>query len=316
MSIHEFEIIEKYFNQVHSKRSDVHLGIGDDAALLQVPEDKLLAVSTDTLVQDVHFPKDTSPEAIAHKSLAVNLSDLAAMGAEPAWATMNLTLPESNEIWLQQFCDSFFNLANRYSVNLVGGDLTKGPLTISVTIYGFVSKDKVLTRANAKAGDKVFVSGSLGDAGAALMLLKQNQSVPKALLKALELPTPKLELGQFLSGIAHAAIDISDGFIADLHHILKASQVGAAINIDKLPLSKALLDAVSLEAAQKLALSSGDDYQLCFTISAKNAARYQSALEKYRCVCIGTIDNKSGLRLINEDGSVCSQFINTGYQHF
>ena len=244
MPLDEFSIIKQFFQNQQLQRDDVFLNSGDDCAVLQPPVGKLLAVSTDTLVAGVHFFEDMLPEALGYKSLAVNLSDLAAMGAEPAWVTMNLTLPSIDGNWLRDFSTGFFKLANQYHVNLIGGDLTRGPLSITVTVHGFLNQKNVLRRDAAKPGDLIYVSGPLGDAGAALKILESeittDSATKAALIKKLYYPTPRIELGKALSSIANAALDISDGLIGDLSHILKSSGVGATLFVDQLPLSQEL----------------------------------------------------------------------------
>ncbi|MDT8310247.1 MAG: thiamine-phosphate kinase, partial [Methylophaga sp.] len=271
----EFSLIKAYFSALTSHREDVVLGIGDDCALLQPPAGQLLATSVDTLVSGVHFFADVDAYRLGHKALAVNLSDLAAMGANPAWFTLALTLPEANSDWLKAFSAGMAYLAKQHDLQLVGGDTTRGPLAITLQVTGFVEADKAFRRDAAKVGDKIYVSGTLGDGGAGL-LLKQGKLITENLseqdqqflLERLELPTPRNGLASRLSGEIHAAIDISDGLLADLQHILTASQVGAVIHTDALPLSAAL-QKLPAALAQKLALTAGDDYELCFTVSSK-----------------------------------------------
>jgi len=316
--MNEFEVIKKFFQKPMKPFNSVILGIGDDCALLKPIPGQVLAVSTDTLVEGAHFFSDTHPEDLGYKSLAVNLSDLAAMGATPAWATLALTLPEENENWLIAFCRGFFELANRYNVSLVGGDLTRGPLTITIQIMGFTSEETALRRDKAKVGDAIYVSGTLGDAAAALAFLKEkkfseDQESLQILLNRLHRPDPRVELGLALQGKAHAAIDISDGLIGDLTHILEQSHVGATLFLDKLPLSGALRRMVSIDQAYEFALSGGDDYELCFTWPEHET--FLSPLINLPCTCIGKIESCLGLRIVSKQGE---NYISRrrGYQHF
>ncbi len=314
----EFVIIDDYFKSNIVNRDDVLLGIGDDAALLKVPADQLLAVSVDTLVEGVHFSVNTLPADIGYKSVAVNLSDLAAMGATPAWMTLALTMPKADENWLREFARGFFEIAKSYNVQLVGGDTTHGPLTISVQVNGFVPPRQALCRHNAKPGDKIFVSGALGDAGLGLQVLLGKRDLPKEaasyVLQRLHRPQPQIKLGLLLRGVATSAIDISDGLLGDLDHILTASHVGAEISTTAIPMSDVLRLHMSHEEALKLALTAGDDYQLCFTVPAEseNELLVQLNRENITCHCIGVITQQSGIKLLD-----CSmQFSQPGFLHF
>ena len=223
MAVSEFDVIQRYFQPSRPTRADVHLGIGDDCALLSVPAGQQLAVSIDTLVENVHFLAGCDPEALGHKSLAVNLSDLAAMGAEPAWATLALTLPRVDEMWLSAFAKGFFSLAGRYGVALVGGDTTQGPLSITVQVHGFVAPDRALRRDGAKFGDLIAVTGSLGDAGLALLTDYHRHDESEYLKARLERPTPRVDAGLALAGVASAACTASLNWpsrVASLHKLL------------------------------------------------------------------------------------------------
>jgi thiamine-monophosphate kinase len=265
----EFDLIRRYFTRA---TPDALLGVGDDAALLQVSEGNVLAVSTDMLVSGTHFLPDADPFMLGHKALAVNLSDLAAMGATPRWATLALALPEADETWLAQFSAGFFALARQHGVELVGGDTTRGALNLCVTIFGEVPAQQALRRSGAQVGDEIWVSGTLGDAALALAHLQGRIALSEveiaACLPALHQPQPRMALGLALRGIASSAIDVSDGLLADLGHILEASQVGAEIEFAALPLSPALQDHLSQPSARQCILSGGDDYELCFTAPA------------------------------------------------
>ncbi|QDH70970.1 thiamine-phosphate kinase [Marilutibacter alkalisoli] len=261
----EFELITR-IRQRAATRDDVILGIGDDAALLQPPTGHQLVVAMDTLNAGVHFPRATAAADIGWKALAVNLSDLAAMGAEPAWCTLSLSLPESDEDWLDGFLDGFLELAAQHRVALVGGDTTRGPLSVCVTVHGFVEPGRALRRDAARVGDTVWVSGTLGDAAAALALLESG-AIPAVdtLRQRLDRPTPRIALGRALSGLAHACIDVSDGLLADLDHVCEASGVGMRIALDRLPASDALGTACDDDARASFQASGGDDYELAFT---------------------------------------------------
>ena len=277
----EFELIEKYFKVPHA-RKDVVMGPGDDCALLTLPPDAQLAVSTDTLVSGVHFFPDMDPVDLGYKALAVNLSDLAAMGAEPRWVSLALTLPAINERWVAGFAEGFLELAEYYNVALVGGDMTRGPLSITVSVKGSVPAGRALMRSGAKAGDGVYVTGTLGDAALALshLLGKRtlNENQLAAVLPRLDHPHPRILAGQALRGLASSALDLSDGLASDLSHILKASGVRAQIDLNLLPLSPVLQDAVPAMDAWQLALAGGDDYELCFTVPQEHHGALDTAL--------------------------------------
>ncbi|MGP9418320.1 thiamine-phosphate kinase [Ewingella sp. AOP9-I1-14] len=283
MACGEFDLIARYFNRYRTARRDVQLGIGDDCALLTVAEKQLLAVSTDTLVEGIHFLKTIDPADLGYKALAVNLSDLAAMGADPAWVSLALTLPEVNTEWLEAFSDSLFDQLNYYGMQLIGGDTTRGPLSMTLTIQGLIPMERALTRSGAGVGDWIFVTGSLGDSAAGLALLLDQLTVDNAehrdtLLQRHLRPTPRILQGQALRGLATAAIDISDGLISDLKHVLSASGCGARIDLDALPLSEALLGSVDGDRALKWALTGGEDYELCFTVPEINRGALDVAL--------------------------------------
>mgnify|MGYP001037268287 CR=1 FL=1 len=283
----EFSIIEQYFTNQTQPRRDVLVGVGDDCAITQIPENQVLATTTDTLVSGIHFVSETTPCDIAHKALAVNLSDLAAMGATPAWVSLALTLPDTNDDWLSEFADSFARLCEYYSINLIGGDTTQGPLSITITAQGFVPPESVIKRSEARPGDVIFVTGSLGDAGAGLALLQgtlteqsiASDSTPaNYLLARHNRPTPRVLAGTTLRRKVTSCIDISDGLIGDIRHIMKASQCGANINVGILPISEELLTLVTPEYAIELALSAGDDYELLFTVPQDKVEEVKTAM--------------------------------------
>ena len=313
----EFALIDLIRQRV-KPRIDVVLGIGDDAALLSVPNDQLLVVSTDTLNNGVHFPEDTAPEDIGYKSLAVNLSDLAAMGATPAWVSLAISLPDTNIEWLEKFLDGFFELADEHSVQLIGGDTTQGPLSITVTVHGFVPKDQALRRDAAKAGDEIWVTGSIGDAAGGLAQWRAQGLQSAKLRHRLDRPTPQVNIGIALRGIANAAIDISDGLLADLSHILLASKLGAEIEVCRVPMSKPLLDHFPDDQERYgLQLSGGDDYELCFTAPAHQSMAIEQALAE--CDVVGTVIGHtvagSELKCFDENGELF-QIRKKGFEHF
>ena len=302
--MNEFDLIRRHFASRGPRRDDVPLGIGDDAALLAPPAGQALATTVDTLLSGVHFSPDIPPADLGHKALAVNLSDLAAMGAEPAWATLSISLPEAMDAWLTAFADGFFALAERFGVQLVGGDTTRGPLAVTVQLQGFVPADAALKRGGARPGDHVFVTGSLGDAGAGLAIeqgrLALSGPPAAALLARLHRPTPRVAAGLALRGLASAAIDVSDGLGQDLGHILAASGVGAVVEIAALPLSDELL-ACGLDHPWRLAAAAGDDYELCFTAPADADLGVGDALG-CPVTRIGRISAEPGLRWLDEQG--------------
>lgn len=316
----EFDLIDLIRARCAIEREDVHLGIGDDAALLAVPAGQALAVSTDTLVSGIHFPKDTAPFDVGWKALAVNLSDLAAMGATPAWATLALALPDADAQWVAAFADGFTALAGEFKLALVGGDTTRGPLAITVTVHGFVPEQLALRRAGAQAGDAVFVTGTLGDAAAGLALRQgaaRRGRGEDQLIARLDRPTPRIAQGLLLRGRAHACIDVSDGLVADLGHICTASAVGAEIDLAMLPASPALLGCVADEERAPLQLAGGDDYELCFTAAPAIATELLNDLARSGCAAtrIGRIVVEPGVRVRAADGGFVA-LPRTGWQHF
>jgi thiamine-monophosphate kinase len=313
----EFDLIRDHFSRLGSRRPDVSLGVGDDCAVVRIPRETELALSIDTLVSGVHFLAGSDPESLGHKSLAVGLSDLAAMGAEPAWATLALTIPEADRGWLQVFSQGFARLARQQGVALVGGDTTRGPLTITVQVAGLAPEGKAVRRSGARPGDLVCVSGTLGDAGLALRLLESGEPVSEFLRGRLERPEPRVDLGIALRGIARAMIDLSDGLAADLGHVLEASNVGAEIWLPHLPLSEAVRDCLSADNDWELPLASGDDYELCFCIAAEKLPQVETLAKRLdiRIGAIGQIRRERGLTFLLEDGSTWSPE-RSGYDHF
>jgi len=321
MSATEFDIIRKYFSP-DIVREDVKLGVGDDCALVEPPVGKTLAITVDTLVSGVHFPTNTSPGDIAYKAIAVSLSDLAAMGAQPAWLTLALTLPEIDETWLKGFADSFSETASDYNCQLIGGDTTKGPLAITVQATGFVKPDQIMRRDTAQPDDKIYVTGTLGDAALGLRLLTQqdvSDSIESYSIQRLNRPEPRVEFGLALAKYCRCAIDISDGLNADLGHILTASSCGADVELDNIPLSEQICQYFNLSGGSVDwgLIFSGDDYELCFVVPEKyEAAVYELAENKQIPVtCIGSINDSGLLQWFDKSGAEIS-VENTGYKHF
>ena len=316
MASAEFDLIARIRARC-ATRPDVLLGIGDDAALLQVPANMQLAVAMDTLNAGVHFPEATSPADIGWKALAVNLSDLAAMGATPAWCTLSLSLPEADAAWIDGFLDGFLELAAAHDVALVGGDTTRGPLSVCVTAHGFVEAGSALRRSGARIGDDVWISGTLGDAAGALAQLQAGSAVDPALRARLDRPIPRVALGRALRGIASACIDVSDGLLADLGHVCTASGVGAEVELASLPASAALRSAFDEESRRSLQATGGDDYELCVTAqkamgSDVEHAALEAGIEVAR---IGRIVEGDGVVARRENGETWTP-LRRGYAHF
>lgn len=296
--MNEFAMIRRYFTRPARR---ARLGVGDDAAVLVPTPGTELLVSTDLLVAGRHFFADVDPAALGHKTLAVNLSDIAAMGGEPVWAVLGAALPTLDEAWIAAFCDGLFALAERTGVDIVGGDTTRGPLTLSVTIGGEVPAGQAIRRDGARPGDEIWVSGQLGLAAAALAHLSGEARLSAPLLaecrKRLEWPEPRIGLGMALRGIASAMLDISDGFAGDLGHILERSAVGATVDIDALPTDGRLERAIWRDAIA----AGGDDYELCFTAPSAQAAAVRAAAARagVDVTRVGVIDAAPGLRLLD-----------------
>jgi len=320
MAESEFDIIQHYFSGRQPGRADVVAGIGDDAAVLRVAPGVELVVCMDTLVAGVHFSETTTAAAIGHKALAVNLSDLAAMGAEPAWATLSLSLPSSDAEWLRAFADAFFELADSHGVQLVGGDTTRGPLAVTVQAHGFVPAGEALRRRGARPGDRVCVTGTLGDAGLAL---HKKAGVSPGLQARLDFPQPRIDAGLALRGHASAVIDISDGLLADLGHLLEHDQLGAILQVDVLPRSADFLAGLLTMGAAgealfyELPLAAGDDYELCFTVPEAPCNEVVRRLAEIGCACtvIGVVDEVQGIRCYRDDGERYYP-TSSGYRHF
>ena len=313
----EFSLIEQFFSNTGNSPFPVELSQGDDAAVVDVPIGKQLVMSVDTLISGVHFPEQTCAADIAHKSLAVNLSDLAAMGATPAWFLLSITLPKFDEVWLSEFSESLKETSNQYQIKLIGGDTCRGPLSITVQVTGLADKNCYVGRSGAKLGDLILVSGQLGNAALGLAHLQQKLTLPVDLVQpcveALNRPLPRLELSDFLKSYASAAIDLSDGLVGDLRHILDQSQKGAVINRDVLPVN----DWIRSHQAYDFALTGGDDFELCFTVPIK----YIRAVDTWnqnnpQCQLteIGEITGSGYLLVGNHQTEDLSDW--QGYQHF
>jgi thiamine-monophosphate kinase len=279
-----------------------------------------LVITSDTLVEDVHFQKSVDPEALGYKSLAVNLSDLAAMGAEPAWVTLALTLPETDPSWLKAFSSGFLSLANEYDVALIGGDTTRGPLSVTVTAHGFVQPGSALMRSGAKAGDHIYVSGSIGDASLALLARQGSYVVEKGLVeleRRLDRPQPRLTVGRSLVDIASSAIDVSDGLIADLGHICDRSGVGARVFLNRIPLTNQVQDYLQQGGSWDRVIAGGDDYELCFTVPQDKIDLLNEVSTNLDCKLtpVGEIVSTPGISCIMDDGALLDN-PGDGYQHF
>lgn len=326
----EFELIARFFQEprppLATARGDVPLGIGDDAALLRVPPDHELVAAIDTLVEGRHFPPGTAADSTGHRALAVNLSDLAAMGADPAWFLLALTLPRADEAFLDAFARGLFTLAREHGVALVGGDTTGGPLAMSVQALGTVPAGQALRRSGAAPGDLLYVSGTPGDAAAGLKLLLAAASESGAsgartaheqyLLRRFLFPEPRVELGRLLRGMASACIDVSDGLAADAGRLAAASGCAVRIDCGLLPHSAAMLAACGEGEALSHALRGGEGYELCFTVPPVRRAVFEARMTNVKCrvTCIGKIEAGSGVR-IERDGAPLEVDIR-GYDHF
>lgn len=314
----EFELINRYFVPLGHSSPSLIMGIGDDAAIVSFPQP--VAITMDTLVEGIHFLHDDPPETIGHKVLAVNLSDLAAMGASPSSYLLAITLPKAEDAWLGAFAQGMSTLADRYGVTLIGGDTTSGPLSITVTAIGDIDPHRCLKRDAAKIGDDIYVTGTLG--AAALFILSRKEGIVlsdsalAACQTAYQCPSPRVELGQALLGYAHACIDISDGLVADLGHILKASQVGATLDLNAIPLAQAL-SVLTQDRAQALAISGGDDYELCFTapVSARESICHIAKDFHIDITRIGGVTSEAENMVLMRDNQILDWSLH-GWEHF
>lgn len=315
--ISEFDLITKYFTRP-AKNAD--LGVGDDCALLRQQADFQTAISTDMLVSGTHFFPDTDPEQLGHKSLAVNLSDLAAMGATPVAFTLAISMQQSDENWIRPFSQGMLALADKHQCELIGGDTTRGPLNICITVFGQIPTGQSLRRDAAQAGDDIWISGTIGDARLALAHMRNELTLPESdfqkVLPRMQKPTPRVELGTALRGIAHSALDLSDGLLGDLSHILDASNVGASLNTDAMPISDILAQQDERWKLQ-CTLGGGDDYELCFTAPENNRDLILEAGKKagVPVTRVGKIEAESGIRLYNAAGPLDRGSIRS-FDHF
>jgi thiamine-monophosphate kinase len=314
----EFELIARHFTR---PAANAVLGVGDDCALVDVTNGMDLAVSTDTMVSGTHFFPDVDPENLGHKALAVNLSDMAAMGAMPYWAMLALTVPNVNHDWLAAFAKGFFDLAQEYNVSLIGGDTTRGPLTLTVTIMGEVPAGAALRRSGAKAGNDVWVSGNIGDAALAVAhrhgrLVLGEADYREAVMRLYE-PSPRVALGQALRGLATAAIDVSDGLLADLTHICRLSNVGATVELASVPVSSIGLKHIETDAGRNAIVAGGDDYELCFTAHPNSRDSIQELTDMLGIPItrVGQIKRGKGVSLLGADGKPV-KVDGRGYDHF
>lgn len=309
----EFQLIEKYFTRQPVVRDDVILGVGDDGAVLQPPAGMSVVISTDTLVEGVHFLADMAPRDVGYRALAVNLSDLAAMGAEPAWATLAITAPRADDTWFAQFSAGFFELASAHRVQLIGGNMARGPLNITVAVHGFVPPGAALRRDTARTGDLIFVTGTLGDAALGLRVARgalADSGAARELLRRYMRPSPRISEGLALRGVAGACIDISDGLLADLGHILERSHVGATLRLEDIPRSPELLRV--WDDDWNVPLAGGDDYELCFTVAPERKAEIAASVP---ATCIGIVETSPGVRCVLGDGTPWTPAAQ-GYNHF
>jgi len=317
MALGEFDLIQKYFTRAVQRAA---LGVGDDCALFVPAPGMQLAVSSDMLIEGRHFLSTVNPERLGHKALAVNLSDLAACGARPLAFTLALALPRADEVFLAAFSRGLLALADAQACELIGGDTTQGPLNICITVFGEVPAGQALLRSGAQVGDDIYVSGSLGDARVALEVFRGTLSLCgadfDAVRPAMECPQPRVALGQALRGVAHSAIDVSDGLLGDLSHILRRSGAGATLDVDMLPRSR-VTHSLSLTLQREFTLAGGDDYELVFTAAAERAAQVHAAAADARVVVtrIGRIDAQAGLRLLDAQGLPVAQHF-ASFDHF
>jgi len=317
----EFELIGRYFSGRGAARADVTLGVGDDAALLQVPAGAELVAAVDSIVAGRHFPVDSDARSVGHRALAVNLSDVAAMGATPAWATLALTLPDADPAWLEGFAAGFSELAARHGVALVGGDTTSGPLAVSVQILGYVPRGTALLRSGAHAGDLLAVTGTLGDAGAGLALATRalgaaDSAAAHELVRRFEYPTPRVEFGLAARGIASAAMDLSDGLAGDLPKLAAASGVAAHVEVEHLPVSRALESSADPARRREWALSAGDDYELLLAVPPERlpALAARAAQLNLRLTTIGELRRGTGVKWSAHGAEIDIGV--RGYDHF
>jgi thiamine-monophosphate kinase len=321
----EFELIRRFFMRsvaASAPRSGVSQSVGDDAAVLDVPAGCQLVAAVDTILEGRHFLPGSNPRSVGHRALAVNLSDMAAMGATPAWATLALTIPDADTKWLQEFSAGLLDLADAHQVALVGGDTTRGPLTVSVQILGYLPHGSALLRSGAQAGDHIVVTGTLGDAAAGLQYLRTpalnpgDKDAVQSLVARFEYPTPRVAMGIAARGIASAAMDLSDGLAGDLPKLAQASGLGAVVNVDKLPLSPALRALAPPAQARDWALGGGEDYELLFTVAPPRYVALHSAAQRLNLTLsiIGEMRAAAGESWLLDGAAFAPR--SSGFDHF
>jgi thiamine-monophosphate kinase len=319
--LNEFELIRSYFAGQGLARDDVVVSIGDDAAVVAPTPGMQEVLTTDMLVAGRHFFADVDPRSIGHKALAVNLSDIAAMGATPAWFTLDLSLPSADPQWLRAFARGLFGLADQYRTQLVGGDTVRGPLAVAIQLCGMVPAGGALRRSGAQPGDRIYVTGTLGDAALALSHRRGALDLPEPerlqVVQRLEYPQPRVAAGEALRALASSCIDVSDGLYADLGHVLEASAVGAQLISEKIPLSPVYRRHSETVGGAELALSNGDDYELCFTVPPAKVPELQRMLSRCQCdvTYVGDIEAQPGLRMLDANGRIHEPKLQ-GYDHF
>ena len=317
MSLDEFEIIKRYFKVVGEKSAGVVLGPGDDCAVLSFSSNEEVCVTTDTLIEGVHFPENCEASMVASRLIGANLSDIAAMGALPHSCLIALTLPEADTNWLEGFSATLGRLLERYGLTLAGGNISKGTLSITMTVLGSVPTGEALTRGGAMPGDEIYVTGTLGDAKKGLTDILSGRKSSGYLAGRYSTPTPRLEIGRELRGLATAMIDISDGLFADLSHLCQASQAGAVVELGSIPVSNDLVSAIGDREARSLALNSGDDYELCFTVPSKFSLELHSLEKKsgLPITRVGCVRTAEGIDVLDMKGDRMD-IANLGYRHF
>ena len=317
MPLDEFDLIKKYFDTGTIKNTNVVLGPGDDCAILAPLDGQQICLSTDTISEDIHFLSSLSGGVIASRAVAANLSDLAAMGADPYACLLAVTLNEVNENWLDQFSDTIFSILQRYSCPLIGGNVSKGPkLSITMTVLGTIPSGKAIVRSGARTGDGIYVTGALGDAKGGLEVLRSGKKQDYLVSRYCH-PTPRIEEGRALRELASSMIDVSDGLLADLGHLCSASNLGAELDISSLPISSHLKEEVGEELAYKFALSDSDDYELCFTIPKRleGEMKRPDRISLAPVTKIGTMIPGNNIKVLSEDGSTI-EIEQLGYKHF
>ena len=315
MSVREFEVIDRYFKVISKSAAGVVLGPGDDCAVLSFPTNSEVCTSTDTLIEGVHFPVNSDASLVASRLVGANLSDLAAMGAEPHSCLIALTLPAAEADWLEDFSGTLSKQLQKYDLALVGGNMAQGTLSLSMTVLGTVPAGQAIKREGARAGDEIYVTGTLGDAAGGLKQLQDGVGQDDFLVMRYAEPTPRVDIGVQLRGLATAMIDISDGLLADLGHLCRASNVGGSVEWASLPVSEDLAALLGDTDARSLALNAGDDYELCFTAPVGSAASIQALNDEVSITKVGQITATGRVELIDEQGKPVAVSA-SGYSHF